>query len=485
MRTPTSLFTLGAAAALFASPAFGQGATAQQLASREPAPATADSGARGTTTDSSKRAAAPSSVISVVKQIQVQGVRPNDQRGINVFESPKSSNLPYEGFKFDFGAAFTQQFQGLGHSNTAQPVTRTDAAGNEYNANQLIRMGHGFNNAVANAYVDAQLAKGIRVSMTGYLSARHHQETWIKDGYLLVDDSPIQFAPLTTLMQYVTVKAGHFEVNYGDAHFRRTDNGNAMFNPLVGNYLMDAFTTSVGGEVYLRGRGNADGLFAMGGMTNGEVRGTVLNPQKRSPAFIGKIGGDRQLTPDLRVRLTGSLLSQARSANQTLYTGDRAGSRYYDVLENVTSTEKDQAWSGSINPGISSEMHAAVVNPFVKFRGLELFGNFERARGRSAVEIDGAAPVRQWNQNVYEGTYRFLRNRLYVSGRYNTAEGRLAGLTEDVSVNRTQVGGGWFINPMILVKAEYVTQKYNDFPATDIRNGGKFDGFMVEGAVAF
>jgi hypothetical protein len=321
--------------------------------------------------------------------------------------------------------------------------------------------------------------------MTGYLSSRHHQETWVKDGYLLIDASPIDYAPLNTLMQYVTVKGGHFEINYGDAHFRRTDNGQALYNPLVGNYIMDAFTTSVGGELYLRGRGRLDGVFAMGGVTNGEVRGTILNPARRAPAFLGKLGADRQLSEDLRVRLTGSVFSQARSANQTLFTGDRAGSRYYDVLENTVSTEKDQAWSGAINPGLSSEMHAVVVNPFLKYRGLEFFGNFERARGRSAAEITAQAPRREWTQTVVEGTYRFLGDKLYAAARHNTAEGRLVGFTEDVRVTRSQVGGGWFVTPIILLKGEWVTQRYTDFPTTDIRRGGKFNGFVVEGAVAF
>ena len=55
--------------------------------------------------------------------------------------------------------------------------------------------------------------------------------------------------------EIATIRVGHFEINYGDAHFRRSDNGNAMFNPFVGNYLMDAFTTEIGGEVYLRSKG--------------------------------------------------------------------------------------------------------------------------------------------------------------------------------------------------------------------------------------
>ena len=37
----------------------------------------------------------------------------------------------------------------------------------------------------------------------------------------------------------------------------------------------------------------------------------------------------------------------------------------------------------------------------------------------------------------------------------------------------------------VLLKGEWAQQKYLDFPTTDIRSGGKFKGFMVEGVVAF
>ena len=30
-----------------------------------------------------------------------------------------------------------------------------------------------------------------------------------------------------------------------------------------------------------------------------------------------------------------------------------------------------------------------------------------------------------------------------------------------------------------------MNQKYNDFPTTDRRSGGKFSGFVMEGVVAF
>jgi len=54
-----------------------------------------------------------------------------------------------------------------------------------------------------------------------------------------------------------------------------------------------------------------------------------------------------------------------------------------------------------------------------------------------------------------------------------------------MTVNRYQVGGGWFVTPNVLAKLEYVNQKYLDFPTTDIRSGGQFKGFMISGAVGF
>ena len=414
-----------------------------------------------------------SSFFSSAPKVQIQHIRPTDMRGLNVYESPKEQGVEYTGFKLDWGAGFTQQFQGLDHKNTAGAKVV-----NGVDANKLIQIGHGFNNAEANLYMNAQVAKGIRVALTSYLSTRHHNETWVKDGYFLIDASPIDVALLNNIMKVVTLRIGHFEINYGDAHFRRTDAGNAMFNPLVGNYIMDAFTTEIGAEAYLR----KNGFLAMAGMTGGEVRGQVQKPQGRAPTYLGKLGFDKQLTPDVRFRLMGSLYKTAKSLNNTLYSGDRAGSRYYDVLENTASTEAAQAWSGAIQPGLSSKVRALQLNPFVKIKGFEFFGIAEQAKGRNATELKD----RTWNQYAGEATYRFLADeRVYVSGRYNTAKGRLLAQTSDVSVDRYNVGGGWFLTPNVVLKGEWVNQKYNDFPITDIRNGGKFKGYVIEGVVAF
>ena len=407
------------------------------------------------------------------RTMTIQYLRPQDKRGINVFETTKDPGAEFKGFKLDFGAAFTSQVQNLSHTNTALPNIVGGA-----NANQLQDIGFGFNNSTANAVLHAQLAPGIRVQLTSYLSARHHNETWVKDGYIQMDQSPIDFAPLKMLFEIVTVKVGHMEINYGDAHFRRSDNGNALYNPFVGNYILDAFTTEIGGEVYLK----LNGLFAMGSLTAGELRGTVLSPAQRGPSLIGKLGFDRQMNKNLRLRLTGSMYHADKAMSNTLYGGDRAGSRYYWVMENTAATESGNYTSGGINPGFRNTVTALQLNPFVKFRGLEIFGVLEQAKGKAASE----AAERTFRQHAVDVVYRFLRNEsLFVGARYNKAGGELVGITGDAGAKRVQVAGGWFITPALLAKIEYVNQKYFGYPVANIRNGGKFNGLMLEGVVAF
>jgi hypothetical protein len=403
----------------------------------------------------------------------IQYLRFMDQRGLNQFETTKEPGVEFTTFKLDFNAAFTSQVQNLEHRTTALPNLV-----NGVNTNQLQDIGFGFNNSTANLYLNAQLAPGIRVALTSYLSSRHHTETWVKDGYLQIDQSPIDFAPLKMIFEIATVKVGHMEINYGDAHFRRSDNGQAIYNPFVGNYLMDAFTTEVGGEVYLK----PGPFIAMAAITGGEIRGTVVAPGQRGPAFIGKGGVDKQVNDDLRLRLTGSMYKTNRALNSTLYGGDRAGSRYYWVMENTSATESGQFTSGLINPGFRNKVTALQMNPFVKFRGAEIFGVVERAKGKAAAEVT----EREFTQYAVDAVYRFMpKEAAYVAARFNRAEGHLPAIANQVGAERWQLSAGWFVIPGVLAKVEYVDQKYFGYPGTNVRNGGRFKGFMAEGVVAF
>jgi hypothetical protein len=458
-----------------AAPATAQQPADNSTGSDKPGVTTATSATAekpATTKEEEERAAAEASW-KTGRPIVMQYYRPQDKRGITMFETSKVPGVEFKGFKMDFGAAFSSQLQDLSHSTRALPNLV-----NGVNANQLMDIGLGFNNPTANVGVHAQLAPGIRVALTSYLSARHHNETWVKDGYIQIDESPIDFVPLKALMQIVTVRVGDFEINYGDTHFRRSDNGNALYNPFIGNYIMDAFTTQIGGEVYLK----AKSIIAMGAVTAGELRGTVQSPGQRGPVFIGKLGADRQINRDLRVRLTGSMYKTNKAMSDTLYSGDRAGSRFYLVMENTAATESAQKDSGLINPGFKNKVTAAQVNPFVKYRGLELFGVLEQSKGRAFTE----AADRTWHQYALDTVYRFLPNeQVFVGARYNKVSGTLPGITGDVGANRWEFGGGWWLTANVLAKGEYVNQKYVGYPAGNIKSGGKFSGVMAEGIIAF
>lgn len=438
----------------------------------------------------------------------IQYLRPQDKRGINVFETPKVAGAPYTGFVVQWGAAFTQAFQSLDHENDADSVvfaaplpTGITAANN--NRNRLTEIGSGFNNAQANMYLHAQLAPGIRVQLTSYLSSRHHNETWVKDGFLQIDESPIDLPLFNSIMKYTTLKIGHFQVNYGDMQFRRTDGGQSLYNPFVENALMDAFATEIGTEAVIQ----RNGLFGVVALTGGEIRGNIKSPDRRSPAIMLKAGFDRQISDALRTRLSVSMRTNESAISNTIYSGDRTGSHYNFVTENNAATESAQFTSGRVNPGFNDAVTAIMVNPFIKYHGLEFFGLYETVTGRGQEGTGGAAPgvappERDVTQLMAELVYRFgSGEKFFVGGRYNNVDGTLfmanlaangtaltaAGtqIAGEASVNRINFGGGWFITPSLLLKAEYVNQTYNDFARSDIRSGLKFNGFMIEAITAF
>lgn len=383
--------------------------------------------------------------------------RPMSSEGLTVFEAPKGDLTEFNGLKVYWGAAFTQQFQAISHENSG--------------AVPLLELGNGFNLATANLNMGAHLADGITVAVESYWSSQHHPEAWVKGGYLQVNKlGMLNSEALDNLFEYITVRAGHFEINYGDAHFRRTDNGNALYNPFVGNMILDSFATEIGADVTIQ----KDGIFGVVGVTSGEIKGAVHAPDNRAPAFIGKVGFDRQMNEDLRFRLSGSVYTTSKSLNNTLYSGDRAGTRYYEVM---VEERGDSFRNGRINPGFRSEVTAIQINPMVVFQGFELHGLYETATGAAANEDD----TRTVDQIAVDAIYRM--DNLYFGARYNQVSGDFSGQT-DVTVDRIQIGGGWFLTENVLLKAIYTQQNFNDFNG-GIYEEGKFNGLTIEGVVAF
>jgi hypothetical protein len=268
---------------------------------------------------------------------------------------------------------------------------------------------------------------------------------------------------------------------------------------------LDAWTTEIGGEVYLF---PLKGLTVMAGATNGQVHGEVKpfspvpppgfsDPFQRKPSFLFKASYDKTIN-DLRFRLSASAYSNAGSELNSLYLGDRAGSHYSMVMEQErslliidgvpsgigASSPENNKDSGRFLPVVNNKVSTFMINGFVKWKDLEFFGTFEQMQGR--MNFEQPDTERQFSQVAAEVIYRFLpKDQLYVGMKYNTMTGTQLFQNYEVTVNRMAIAAGWFPTQNILLKVEYVSQQYEDFTPFDYQYEGEFSGVTVQAVVGF
>jgi hypothetical protein len=484
------------------------------------------------------------SILSVATALLVSStmygqLRATDQTGINVFETPKT-DTQFTGPKVDFGASIAMPYIALKQSNNATPNTPAT------NPNALFKNSPNFALSMANLYLNSYLADGVSLNVTMYLASKHHNEAWVKGGYVQFDKIPfIKLDLLDNIMKYTTIKVGQMDVNYGDAHFRRSDGGNAIYNPFMENYIMDEFATEIGAEADV----NYNGIIGTLSITNGNLNPSLAEldtaavsatyPTKpyayasgHNASFIAKLGYDKQLSEKLRVRLTGSVYTNPGCISNTLFGGDRTGSNYSAVMYNA-APGTGTAFNGRFNPGFSDKITTFMGNLFLKYNVLdnlsvESFTTFESASGRTTAE----ASERSAQQIATDLVIRFGKSENFFAGvRYNTltatvaksviapiaAKAAVAAKTVwiddadhtkgiysytpavaatpyiagavvnpyDATISRLAVSAGWFVTKNIMAKVEYVDQKYSGFPTGNIYDGAKFSGLSAEAVISF
>lgn len=422
-------------------------------------------------------------------------LRETSKCGINVFETPKTDSV-FSGLKVKIGGAMSLSYSMLDHSNST-----TTANGYKYNyasptATSLVPLASNFGLPQANLYAKSNLADGVYLNFELYLASRHHNETWVKGGYLQFDKMPfLPWSFVDKIMEFTTIKVGQFDVNYGDAHFRRSDGGLTFYNPFMENYIMDEFATEIGAEADV----HVGDFTLVGAMTNGELSPDLVKADTtvatykysngiHNPAWIGKLAFDKQLLDNkLRVRASASGYYTTGSIKNTLLGGDRTGSNYYGVMSNV-APGTGNAFNGRYNPGFGDKLGAAMGNLFLKYNitenvAIETFTTLEQAKGRSMVEKN----ERTANQFAQDLIIRFGANEnFFIGGRYNTLKADVAAATPyQIDINRVAVSAGWYMSKNIMAKIEYVNQKYNGFQTSSIFNNGEFHGLSAQAAIAF
>ena len=112
----------------------------------------------------------------------------------------------------------------------------------------------------------------------------------------------------------------------------------------------------------------AEMLGFTNGMIKGHVDSTFVTIQdanvKRNPSLILKGGIDKQINEDVRLRFSASMYTNSSNAGSglTLYSGDRTGSNYQNVMEvgqdaaGVAKAYTAMMSSGRYNPGFSKKI---------------------------------------------------------------------------------------------------------------------------------
>ena len=383
------------------------------------------------------------------------------------FDPPGIDTIPFKKVKVKVGADFAMQFQALNQ-----------------NGDSLVPLGSGFNLPTANLNVKALLAKGIEVHLTTYLSSRHHNDTWVKGGYLLVNDLPFKGAD--KFMKYLTLKVGDMQLNYGDAHAFYSDNGNIINNPFVGNLVMQSMTTATAAEIY----GHYSDFHVMGAITTGTLNPSIasynsddsvysVNNQLSQLAFYWKAAFDKSFTDDFRLRIALSGYNSPKNNAGSLYFGDRTGSRFYLVMLPQTNNSNDvsissNAWTGRWGPGFTYKDNSYMLNLFTKYKGLELFGTLESAKGLTASHQDFNYTQYELNTQYYFGD----KENFYVGGKINGVDNHAG-----QKIFRVEGALGWYLTSNIIIKAEYINQKYTGF--ADYGTDAGFNGFMFESGISF
>ena len=429
-------------------------------------------------------------------------LRATDQTGINVFETPKT-DTQFTGPKVEFGASIAMPYIALKNTND---VTNQDPT---KNTEALFKSSPNFALSMANLYINSYLADGITLQVTMYLASKHHNETWVKGGYVQFDKIPfIKMDLLDNIMKYTSIKVGQMDVNYGDAHFRRSDGGNAIYNPFMENYIMDEFATEIGAEADV----NYKGLIGVAGITNGNLNpsltyidttqtATKYSNGLHNPSFLLKLGFDKQLSEKFRARLTGSVYTTAGSLSNTLFGGDRTGSNYSAIMYNA-APGTTTAFGGRFNPSLTDKLTTFMGNLFLKYNltdavSVESFTTLESAKGRKPSE----KLERKANQFATDLVVRFGKaENFFVGARYNTVSADLAAATGaatsttalmavpayKVDISRLAISGGWYVTKNIMAKVEYANQKFSNVPNVNyILNGYEFHGLSAEAVISF
>lgn len=371
----------------------------------------------------------------------------------HIFETPKDTS-DFNGVELDWNVDLTFNFQGL-------------------QQNYGDELKDGLSLPTANLDLNAKVLSGFNVKLETMLSSHHHHETFVKGGYATIDNLDFVYPGFAKdFMDKATIKVGVNDINYGDAHFRRTDNADVMSNPFINNMGVEGYLQA--GFLELLYRFPSINAFALGGITNGEVNpdDVTAGDGKDTYSFYAKAGWDSQLSKDTRVRLSQSAFFVKDTTKNRLYMGDKAGNVPRKIF---SSDDFGGVWNAV---GGYRDLTATMTNLFVKKDSTEFFGLVEFADGKNQTNED--FEMLHYSAEVVQ---RFGGDKFYAAARYENAVVEREGDSLDDELTQYQIGLGWLLSKNAIIKAEYIKQERKNIASYG--QDAEFDGYMISAGLSF
>lgn len=258
-------------------------------------------------------------------------------------------------------------------------------------------------------------------------------------------------AYISSKLGLAELRAGAFEVNFGNQRLTRSDNGQVMNNPLVGNHLVDPLEVQAGVEASSR-FGPVNGSVSL---TNGHDVAADATNQDRGLAITAKAWGQLHRT------LNGAI--SYYQVDQSDVTGTANNSGLFGA-----QTPVYDGFASVARPSMGSGEEVSAWQADLEYQPVSRLG---LAAYYGALEDDAANE--EWDYYNAQATYQFTPV-LHGAARYGVAEED--GVNNEYT--KQQVGLGYDFNENTVGKFEWVSQEQDNGSA-------EFDGFVTEVGVSF
>lgn len=342
----------------------------------------------------------------------------------------------------------------------------------------------GFQTPFANLSLLASIPDKLDVYFDLYIASRPHpNQMYAHEGYMLFKGLPAPFdnSPAGRIFDYINVKAGGFDIDFGDGNYNRSNAGFVQRNPLIGNPLVDPNVEEIGGEVYSI-KGPIYWLVGAGGGTT-----TEHFDYGAGASGHAKVWG--YPLPDLRTSASFYYADLSGSANanehSNLFAGSRSGGAYSALFAGGDAP-------GQILPMRGERIMAVQGDVTWNHWPWEMYANLGWTQDS---DMNGPAPGNPAERWLYGGIgpVYHITPAWYLAGRYSCAiAGAVNGVATDGWADRIQVGTGYWLSRNILAKVEYVYQQFHGFESNtgvvsgvDASRSPNFSGVVMEISFGF